>query len=96
MNPAVLARGNIKPDTFFVLHHDAIGSQVHPFFVRILRNVIAACSDVTSAVELVPLRRRKREHVDIIPHPDIFQDRSIINELVRNRLGFLKRFGESF
>src|SRR3989338_11218052 len=96
MNPSMFARRNIKSDTFLIMDHDAIGTQIYPTFIRILRNVKTARANVTPAIKLVPKGCGERQDVDIIAHLDVFQDWSVINELIRNGRYRLKSLGKRF
>jgi len=65
MKTAMFSRRYVKRQGILGLKHDAISAGVHPTLFRILGDYEIVGTDVTSAVQFVPARNRKRFQVDI-------------------------------
>ncbi len=99
MNAAVLARRNIEADGVAVVHHHPVGSEIDPLLFRIPGDVEASGADVAAAVVRVPLRRRQLQHVHVVAHHHVLEDRTVRHFLVRDRLQLTQvrieeRFGQ--
>src|SRR5207244_11212254 len=65
MKTAMFSRRYVKRQGILGLKHDAISAGVYPALFRILGDHEIVGTDVTSAVQFVPARNRKRFQVDI-------------------------------
>src|SRR5262249_37092293 len=90
VNPAVMALGHHNADGFLVMHLRPIGAGVKPFFLRVHGDAVGAGADVASAVLLVPDRGGELGDVDVIPHHDVLEHRTVIDDLMRDDLLFLQ------
>ena len=68
-----------NPERVAIMNADAVGPDIGPFFVRVLHNDQAAGADVTTAVVLVPTRRGKFEHVNLVTALDVLGHGSMRN-----------------
>src|SRR5262245_6987825 len=68
---ALLAGRDVEAERIFIVNHHSVGSEIDPALIGVARDVNRARADVTPAVKLVPLRRRKLPHVDVFAFGDI-------------------------
>src|ERR1043165_401042 len=76
MHTPVFAGRHMQPETIGAMNHDAISADVHPTFVGIARNHQIVGADVAPAIELVPPRHGKLEHVNVSSPLYILEERS--------------------
>ncbi len=62
----------------------AIGAGIEPVFFRVPGDAVGAGADIAAAIFLVPDRRREFGHVDIVAGDDVLQDRTVVDDLVRD------------
>src|SRR5712691_7637560 len=69
MDASVLARDHVERNVATVERLHAVGADVHPGGIEVARDHGTACADIAPAVELVPQRRGKGEHIHrTVPH----------------------------
>ena len=89
MHAAMLAWRHVQRQTIRAMHHNSVSADVHPIFFRVARDYQIVGADVAPAVELVPARHGKLEHVDVFALLDVFEERSGSNRFSANRCNFL-------
>jgi hypothetical protein len=61
-----------------------IGAGIEPLLLRVAGDGIGAGTDVAAAVLFVPNRRREFQNVDGVAHQHVFEDRPVVDDLVRH------------
>jgi hypothetical protein len=89
MDAPVLALGDLAADRLAVVHLRAIGAEIEPTVVGVLRHHAISGADKARLVELMVARHRKLEHIDLVALDHILQDRSIVDETRRQHLQIL-------
>ena len=82
-------RRHMQREAIRTVNHDSISTHVHPVFFRVARDYQIVSADIASAVELMPARYRKLEHVDVFALLDVFEERSGSNRFSGDRCNFL-------
>ena len=85
MDAAMLSRDHVDRDMATVMDHHSVGAGVHPIRIEVPRHDRAAGANVASAVQFVPERRWKSQHIDFSALLDILEHRSALHD---NRLAF--------
>ena len=85
----MLAGRDIEADAFRVVHHDPVGTAIDPAGLWITGDVEAPRADIAAAIVRIPERSREFRHVDVIVLEDVFEDRAVTNDLVRDGLKIL-------
>ena len=80
-DPPLFAGRDIEREGVAIMDHDPIAAQVDPAFIDVPADHDVSRTEITAAVILVPLRRRQREKIDIVPFHDVFENRSAGNGL---------------
>ena len=86
MDTAVLALGDLAAHGLAVVDLGAIGAEIKPAVVGVLRHHAIGGADEARLVELVMARYREFEHVDRVAFEHVLQDRPVIDEARRQRL----------
>src|SRR6516165_12115552 len=76
MYTTVFSRRHMQAQTIRAMNHDAIRADIHPTFVGIARDHQTVGADVTAAVEFVPTRHRKLEHINVFAFLYVLEERS--------------------
>ena len=76
---------HVDRDMATVMDHHSVGAGVHPIRIEVPRHDRAAGANVASAVQFVPERRWKSQHIDFSALLDILEHRSALHD---NRLAF--------
>jgi hypothetical protein len=73
----VVSRRNVKAEGIFIVNLDAVNADVDPTALfGFAGDDAIGRADITAAVELMPMRRRKNRHVNLVAGFDVFQDRA--------------------
>ena len=89
MNAAMLALGDLAADGLAVIDLAAIGAEVEPTRVRVLRHHAIGGADEARGVELVVARHRKLQHVDVVTLNHVLENGSVVDKARRQRLQVL-------
>src|SRR6185437_1229697 len=79
VNAAVLALGDLAADRLAVIDLIAIGAEVEPAGVRVLRDDAVRRADIARLVSLVMARHGKLEDVALVALDDVLEDRSALD-----------------
>jgi hypothetical protein len=90
MKRAVMALGHHDADRIAVVHLRPVGAGIEPALLRIARDAVGAGADVAAAVLLVPDRRGKFGHVDVVAQHDVLEHRAVLDDLMDNDGGVLE------
>ena len=85
MDTAVLALGDLAAHGLAVVDLGAIGAEIEPAVVGVLRHRAVGGADEARLVELVMARHRKFQHIDLVALDHVLQDRPVIDEAGRQR-----------
>src|SRR5207344_303282 len=74
-----------------IVNADTISPKIGPLLLGILQDHQTTCAYIAAAVVLVPTRRRKLEHIDLLATVDIFSDWALryidgLERLIRSKL----------
>ena len=89
MDAAVLALGDLAADGLAVIDLAAIGAEVEPAGVGVLRHHAVGGADEARLVQLVVARHRKFQHVDVVALEHVLEDRPVVDEARRQRFELL-------
>ena len=89
MDAAVLALGDLAADGVAVIDLRAVGAEIEPAVVGVLRDDAAGGADVARLVLLVMQRHRELQHVDRVAFEHVLQHRPVLHEPRRQRLQVL-------
>ncbi len=89
MNAAVLALGDLAADRLAVIDLAAIGAEIEPSGVGVLRHHAVGGADEARRVHLVVARHWKLQDVDGAALDHVLEDRAVIDEARRQRLQVL-------
>ena len=89
MDAAVLALGDLAAHRLAVIDLAAIGAEIEPAAVGILRHHAVGGADEARLVQLVVARHRKFQHVDVVALEHVLEDRPVVDEARRQGLQVL-------
>ena len=75
----LFAGRDVEREGVAIVDHDTIAAQIHPSFIDISTDHNVSGTEITAAIFFVPLRRRQREKIDIVPFDYIFENRTAGN-----------------
>ena len=84
VNVAVLACDHQATHRFAIVKHGPVGTAIEPPVIRVPGHGIGAGAQIAAAVIGVPKGCWKRHQIDVVPGLDVFEDRTIGNDHMRN------------
>ena len=82
----MFALGDLAADGLAVIDLGAIGAEIEPAGVGILRDDAVGGADIARLVLLVMARHREFQHVDLVALDHVLEDRPVFHEARRDGL----------
>ena len=90
MNAAMLTLGDLAADGLAVVNLAAVGAEVEPARIGILRHHAVGGTDEARLVQLVVSRHGKLQHVDVVAFDHVLEHGAVVHEARRQRLEILR------